>query len=193
MNRFEAIRKEIEKIMPNSPLEFEPMHSKLTLKWLLKLKPDADESLRIAALAHDIDRAVTGITETYDLKDYSKIDEFKAEHAKRSAKIVCDLMKKHDYDKETIEKVNSLVLNHEVGGDEETNTLMDADSIAYFDYNISDYFKRNGKEKTKKKIKFMYRRISEKAKQEVKKIKFKKEVKELFQEAISELKQDEMP
>ncbi len=174
--------------MPNSPLDFELKHSKLTLKWCLYLKPDADNALQIAALAHDIDRAVTGITETYDLKDYSKINEFKAEHAKRSAKIISDLMKKFEFDEKTIEKVNRLVLNHEVGGDKETNILMDADSIAYFDYNINGYFKKNGKEKTKNKVKFMYRRLSEKAKKLVNEIEFEQEIKDLFQEAIAELK-----
>lgn len=192
MSKFELIKKEIEGILPNSPLGFEPMHSKLTLKWLLKLKPDADEALQIAALAHDIDRAVTGITETYDLKDYSKIDEFKEEHAKRSAKIVSDLMKKFDYGKASIEKANQLVLNHEVGGNEETNALMDADGIAYFDYNIYTYFKKNGWEKTKNKVKFMYKRLSGKAKRIVKELDLKdKEVTKLFQEAVSELEKGE--
>lgn len=188
MGRFEELKKEIEAIMPNSPLDFEPMHAKLTLKRLLELKPEADEALRIAALAHDIDRAVTGITETYDLKDYSKLDEFKAEHAKRSAEIISNLMKKFGYGKKEIEKVHRLVLNHEIGGDEETNVLMDADSIAYFDYNIGRYFKKNGKERTKNKVKFMFKRLSKKAKEIVKGIDFKeKEVKKLFQEAVSEM------
>ena len=84
-SKFTQIKKEIEKILPNSPIDFEPVHSKLVLKYVLKLKPNADEALQIAALAHDIDRAITGITEK-DLKDYSKINEFKKEHGARSAK-----------------------------------------------------------------------------------------------------------
>lgn len=34
-----------------------PIHAETVLEWLLKLKHDADETLQIAALAHDIDRA----------------------------------------------------------------------------------------------------------------------------------------
>lgn len=32
-------------------------HFERTVYWLLKLKPDADEALKIAAIAHDIERA----------------------------------------------------------------------------------------------------------------------------------------
>ncbi len=70
MNRFNLVKKEIKELLLKSPLKFDPVHSALTLKWLLKLKSNADEALQIAALAHDIERAVTGITEK-DLKDYS--------------------------------------------------------------------------------------------------------------------------
>ena len=186
-NKFDLVKKEIEEIMPNSPLKFDPIHSELTLKWVLKLRPHADEALKIAALAHDIDRAITSITEK-DLKDFSKIHEFKKEHAIRSAKFTSDIMKKHDYDNETIEKVKQLIEVHEEGGDEEETTLMEADSISYFDYNIDHYFERYGREKTKNKIQFMYKRLSEKARDLVKQIKFKDEnISALFNEAIKEL------
>ena len=41
-----------------------------------------DEALKISALSHDIERAITGMSER-DLKDYSKINEYKREHALR--------------------------------------------------------------------------------------------------------------
>jgi len=186
MKKFKSLKVEIEKIISNSPLEEDLHHSKLTLEWLLKLKHDSDEPLQIAALTHDIDRAVTGITEAHHLKDLSKIHEFKREHAIRSAKITIGLLKKYEYDTKTIEKVRHLVEKHEVGGDNETNILMDADSLAYFDYNIYFYFKRNGMKKTKKKIEFMYKRMSVKAKKLAKNMKFRdKDVEELFKETVS--------
>ena len=91
-NKFDLVKREIENILPNSPLDFELKHSELVLKWVLKLNPDADESLKISALSHDIDRAITKITEK-DLKDYSKINEFKKEHAIRSANFISDFLK----------------------------------------------------------------------------------------------------
>jgi hypothetical protein len=71
--RFVDVKRDIEDIIRKSPLEWDLMHSDRVLFWLLKLKPDADEILRIAALAHDIERGVTGITEITHLKDYGDI------------------------------------------------------------------------------------------------------------------------
>jgi hypothetical protein len=154
----------------------------------LQLKPDADEALQIAALSHDIDRAMTGITEK-DLKDYSKIDEFKKEHAKRSAQFISEMLRKRGYQENVINKVAKLVLNHEVGGDEETDILRDADSISYFEGNIPTYLKRNGRERTKGKIQFMYKRIPDDLKTLVSNLSFEdKEIEMLIKEAISELK-----
>lgn len=165
------VKKEIELILPKSPLDFELIHAQLVLKWVLKLKPDADEALKIAALAHDIDRAITGITEK-DLSDYSKINEFKKEHSIRSANFIAELLAKHEYQEETIKKVKGLVEKHEVGGDSESDILMNADSLAYFEYNIPSYLKRNGEERTKEKIKFMFSRLSDEAKKLVEQINF---------------------
>lgn len=187
MTKFDLIEKEIENILPNSPLDFELIHAKLVLKWVCELNPDADEALKIAALSHDIDRAMTGITEK-DLKDFSQINEFKKEHSIRSAKFICDILIKHGYSPEVIEKVKHLVENHEFGGDTETNILTDADSLAYFDYNIPSYLKRNGKERAKEKIKFMYSRLSEKARNLVKEIKYAdKEISDLVSAVIKSI------
>lgn len=183
MSNYDLVKKEVEAILLNSPLDFELKHSELVLKWVLKLKPNADEALKIAAISHDIDRAMTGITEK-DLKDYSKINEFKKEHSIRSAKFICDILKKHEYSVDIISKVKHLVENHEFGGDPETDILTDADSLAYFDYNIPSYLKRNGEERTKEKIKFMYNRLSDNAKAMVRKIEFSNNIVNLVKEII---------
>lgn len=184
MPDFNLLRKEVETILPKSPLDFELIHSGLVLKWVLNLKPDADEALKISALAHDIDRAITGITEK-DLTDYSKINEFKKEHAIRSAKFIGEIMQKHGYSEETIVKVKHLVENHESGGDEESDILMNADSLAYFDYNIPSYLQRNGGERAREKIRFMYNRLSPEAQKLVTKIKFNNtEIDKLVKESL---------
>jgi len=185
MTKFEQIQKEIESILPNSPVKEEVTHSHLVLKWVLKLKPNADEALKIAAISHDIDRAITKITEK-DLQDYSKINEFKKEHSLRSAKFIGEIMEKHNYSSEVIKKVQHLVGSHEFGGDEEQNILMNADSLAYFENNVPFYLERNGLEQTKKKIRFMYDRLSDKAKNLVLKIKFKdQKIEELVRKSLN--------
>jgi hypothetical protein len=97
-------------------------------------------------------------------------------------------MKKHNYPNEIINRVKHLVENHEVGGDEETNILTDADSLAYFKYNIPFYLIRNGKERTKEKIKFMYKRLSfEKSKEFINQMNFEElGIKDLVRTSLSE-------
>ncbi len=186
MDKFKAVKKEIEKILPNSPVKIDLIHSELTLKWVLKIKPDAGEALKIAALGHDIERAVTGISEK-NLKDISKLNKFKKEHSARSANIVSDIMKKYNYEKEAVEKVKKLIEEHEfISEEEKSNILTDADSLAFFDYNLPYYIKRNGKEKAKHKIKFMFSRMSKKAKKFVEKMRYEdKKVKVLVNDFIS--------
>ena len=162
MNKFEKIREKISKIMENSKFEEDPGHSISVWKWVLKLKPDASEELQIAALAHDIDRAVEPTIMRLKGQSYYK---YKAIHAKRSAEIIEHLMREFGYTGELVKRVKFLVENHEVGGDPETDVLRDADSISYFDYNINFYFSRFGPETTKKKIRFMYRRASDRVKE----------------------------
>ena len=181
-DRFALLRDKIEEIIKKSPLDFDLLHARKVLEWVLKLKPSANETLQIAALAHDMERGVTGIAETYGLKDLSNIKQFKKEHAKRSADIIAEVMKKSDYSTEVIARVYFLVENHEAGGlDEDLNILMEADSIAYFDGHVANYFKKNGKTKTTDKVRFMYERMSASAQQIVREMAYDQpEVKEII-------------
>ena len=186
--KFEKVEEKIKEILKESPLDFEVKHAELTHKRLLELLPNADDAVQIAALAHDIDRGVYKITETYNLKDYGNIDEFKKEHAIRSSKVISDLLEKEGLDKDFIDKVANIVRNHEIGGDEETSAVMDADSISYFDYNIYEYFKKNGAERLKNKVKFMASRVSPIGLEIIKKINCNNdEINDLVKESFSEL------
>ncbi|MFA6428044.1 MAG: DUF4202 family protein [Candidatus Buchananbacteria bacterium] len=185
MERFAKVQTAIKKIIKKSPLEWDLLHAQKTLFWLLKLNPEADEILKIAALAHDLERGVTGITETTHLKNLSNLKEFKREHAKRSSEIIGALVKAYDYSPAEITRLKKIVENHEVGGDQETDILRDADSIAYFDQHIEKYYQRNGAIKTKDKISFMFDRVSDPAKQIIKQLKYKNsEVTQLVAEVV---------
>jgi hypothetical protein len=184
----EKIEKEIEDILSKSPIKIDPIHSKTTREWLLKLKPDADEALQIAALAHDIERAYISDEEgKKGEEDSDNYIEYKKQHSQRSAKIITDMLKKHGFIEPFIKRVGKLVLNHEFGGDPESDILRDADSISFFENNLEYYLKRHGKETTKLKIKFMYDRMSTKAKQFLKSLKYDdKELQDLLKKLFSD-------
>jgi len=93
-------------------------------------------------------------------------------------------MEKLDFDKETIDRVKYLVSNHERGGDEDADAVRDADSLAFFEANIPQFVGIYGMEKLEAKIRFMYDRMSEKAKELVKQMKFKEEYQEVVDKVI---------
>ena len=163
MDNLECVKKKILKIIENSTVPEDLTHAKNTLEWLLKLKPDADEALKIAALGHDIERAVE--ERKVRRRDYTNYDEFKQAHALNSAKILTEIMKEYNISRELADDVFFLIRHHETGGDSRIDLLKDADSISYFDANLSHYYNRNGVEETKKRCLWGYKRLSEKTKQ----------------------------
>ena len=185
-DKLKKLEKEIEEIISKSTVKIDPIHSKNTRDWLLKLKPDADKALQIAALAHDIERGFISDYESKTKEKFKEYEKHKREHSEKSAKIIGDLLKKYGFDEAFIKRVKHMVLLHEFGGDEESDLVRDADSISFFDTNLEYYHSRHGDEKTRLKIKFMFDRISERAKNIVRK-KFKynnPELNKIFREVV---------
>ncbi len=152
------LKKEIEEIIKKSLVPEDLPHSKNTLKWLLKLKPDAGEALKIAALGHDIERAMEERKVRRD--NYKSYNEFKDAHALNSAKIIAETMRGCKISRELIDGVYFLVRNHERGGNNGVTVLKDADTISFFDVNLPYYFARNSAEETKKRWLWGYKKLS---------------------------------
>lgn len=162
MDKFELVKKEIEKITKSAPLKIEYPHSQSVYNLVLKLKPDASIPLKIAALGHDIDRSL--LKERIKPEDFpNNYAEYKKQHSIKSAKIISELMKKYLFDNSEIEKAKFIIENHEVGGKGDVEILKEADSISFFKDNLS-YYKEKYPLHFKGKINFMYSRLSEKGK-----------------------------
>jgi len=165
MNDIDCVKKKIADIIKESPVPEDPIHSKNTLEWLLKLSPDADEALKIAALGHDIERAIA--RRKVKREDYKSYDEFKDAHASNSAKVMTEIMKECDASKRLSDDVFSLVRYHETGNTQRIDILRDADSISFFHVNLSHYFIRNGTEETKRRCLWGYRKLPDNLKRVV--------------------------
>ncbi|MFA6098804.1 MAG: HD domain-containing protein [Patescibacteria group bacterium] len=185
-DKFEIVKKKIEELTKKSVAEEDYVHSQLTWKNVLKLKTNADIALQVAALGHDIDRSFPERrVKKEDFKDYN---EYKKQHSFVSAKIISELMSECHFEEKIIDKTRYLIENHEIGGGEEINVLMNADSLAFFEYNIPFYLKRNGEEKAKQKIQFMYNRLSPTAKELNSQIKFSDEqIRTLVRQSLIEI------
>ena len=163
MHDLERVKKAIEKTVALSSVPEDPIHSTNTLQWLLRLKPDVDEGLQIAALGHDIERAIE--ERKVKRQDFEDYDAFKQAHALNSAKILRELMLDNGITAlEFVDDVYTLVCRHEVGGDPRSDILRDVDSLSYFDVNLPHYYQRNGREETLRRCRWGYRRLSERGK-----------------------------
>ena len=190
MNSIEYIKQKIKEIVARSTVPEDPAHSLNTLAWLLKLKPDADDALLIAALGHDIERA---FTERKVLRtDFANFDEFKVAHARNSAEILREIMLEHGVQDQIIEDVYHLVCRHEKGGEPRTDLIRDADSISFFEVNLPLYFERSSYEETKRRCIWGYKRLSAKLKPHVLTISYcNSELTALVKQIIEEVRESQ--
>ncbi len=158
MDSIDCAKQNIRAIISGSGVPEDQIHAENTLEWLLKLDTAADQALKIAALAHDIDRAVeTQKVHRADFKDYNR---FKAAHARNGARILRAILNKCSVAKSVADEACRLVTLHEVGGDPRSDLLKDADSMSYFEVNMPMYYKREGWEETRRRCSWGYRRLS---------------------------------
>lgn len=159
---------EILNILDNSELRLERTHAKNTLYWVKKLKPNASLALQIAALAHDIER---GNLNRYKEGDFNSHQEYKKAHSERGAEILNEILKKHNINSKIIDGATKLVRLHEVGGNEDADILMDADSISFFDNNLEFYISYKGIEGAIKQVEYKFQRCSTRAQKFIEKLK----------------------
>jgi hypothetical protein len=185
MNSIESAKGKIREVIAASKVPEDPGHADNTLAWLFKLDPKTDPAMQIAALAHDIDRAVEARkVRRFDFDDY---DVFKAAHAQNGAKILREILDDCQVAKDITDEACRLVTLHEIGGDSRSDLLKDVDSISYFDVNMPLYFQREGWDETKRRCVWGYRRLSSQGKEIVKGITYEKQaLTRLLNEAIGQ-------
>ena len=135
MGSIERVEQRIAELVAASGVPEDPGHSRNTLEWLLELEPDASAALRIAALGHDVERAIE--TRKVQREDFADYDAFKAAHARSSADILREIMRECGVEDEALTReVHRLVYLHEVGGDPRSDLLRDADGLSFLDVNL---------------------------------------------------------
>jgi hypothetical protein len=161
MDNIDRAKQKIRAVIAGSEVPEDPRHADNTLEWLLRLQPDAGDTLQLAALAHDIDRAIVEVkVRRADFDDY---DAFKAAHARNGAEILRPMLNACEVARDILDEACRLVEVHEVGGDPSSDLLKDADSISYFDVNLPLYYQREGWAETKRRSMWGYRRLSTRA------------------------------
>ena len=120
-------------------------HLLKSLEWLDRIAPGCPETVRLAALTHDMERAFPGpdppIPTRLNDQAYYKA------HAERSARIVAAWVREQGADAAFVHDVEELVGAHEFGGWPEANLVQAADSLSFLETNIDLFlgFVRSGK------------------------------------------------
>jgi hypothetical protein len=183
MGGVDAARQRIRRVIAGSRVPEDPRHAENTLEWLLRLEPDADEALQLAALAHDIDRADE--ERKARRADFGDYDAFKAAHARNGAAILRPILTACGLKWHIVNEACRLVEAHEVGGDPRSDLLKDADGISYFDVNLPLYCRREGWVEARRRSRWGYRRLSPRAREIVMQIGYEEEpLVRLLQEVI---------
>jgi len=185
MDSVDCAKQRIRLVISGSRVPEDSRHADNTLEWLLRLAPDADDALQLAALAHDIDRAINEVkVKRADFDDY---DAFKAVHASNGAEILRPILTACGVEQHIVDEACRLVEVHEVGGDLRSDLLKEADGISYFDVNLPLYYQREGWEEAKRRSRWGYRRLSPRAQEIVRHIAYEeKALVRLLQEVVVE-------
>lgn len=158
-----------------------------TVYWVTVLKPEADEAMLIAAVSHDLGRALFSEEQKALLEKYSFIsDEFLFFHQEKSAEAITGFLKEKEAEIELIRKVKFLVMQHEFGGNEDQNILKDADSISFFETNAQSFVEKKttvGVARVKEKFEWMFFRISSAQAREI--------AAPLYEKAVNQLESNE--
>jgi len=168
INYRKAIENKIEDIISRSDVPEDYAHSKSVKEWVLKLMPDADWALQIAAFAHDVERALP--QSKVIRSKFSDYNEFKNAHALNSAKVIQEILDKYPLSCKEKNKILSLIRNHELGQSEDLDldVLKDADSLSFFNVNLMAYAERNDESEVLSRMMWGYQRLSGRARQIIK-------------------------
>ena len=137
-------------------------HFERTVFWIQQFLSTATEAHKIAAYSHDIERAFRGEDKT--VPDNYLDENFLKKHQERGTEIMSTFLRSQNAPESLIETVTHLISKHEVGGDEEQNAMMDADSVSFFETNAEMFVSKKapieGYKKVKEKLDWMFNRIS---------------------------------
>jgi hypothetical protein len=139
-------------------------HALDTWQWTLRLEPEADLAVQLAALFHDVERLSSEADARVEHRaaDYQA---FKDDHAERGAELADALLSWIGADTGTRAKTARLIAAHEhppEPGDPDFESLAllnDADALSFFSLNSAGYLDYFGPEATARKVAYTLRRL----------------------------------
>ena len=151
-------------LVGGTPKPRELVYAQWLTDWVLRLTPDASETLRIAARGQHVQRW-TVPRERYERnrRGYLRWREvLKAFHAKT----VADLMRQESYPEDMIQQVERLIMKKQLGTDPDTQMLEDALCLVFLESQFSDLRRKTPDEKMQDVLRKTWQKMSERAREE---------------------------
>ena len=123
---------------------FNREHLLRSLEWLDRVAPNSPDTLRMAALTHDMERAFPGPDQPVNIGFTA---EYEQAHADRSARIVGEWLRGEGADDAFVAEVERLIRAHETGGWPDADLVQAADSLSFLETNVELFlgFARSGR------------------------------------------------
>lgn len=139
-------------------------HALDTWQWALRLEPEADLPVQLAALFHDVERLVSEADVRIE-HHAANYQEFKDDHALKGAWMADQTLARAGVDERTRHRTARLIAEHErppATDDPEADEialLNDADALSFFSLNSVGYLDYYGPEQTRRKVAYTIRRL----------------------------------
>ena len=151
--------------------------------WLLKLSPDASETLQLAARSQhlrrwEIPRSNYPVDRPGYLKWRSSLKQF---HADRASEILTDC----NYDSDTIEKVKALILKKNLKKDPDTQLLEDVICLVFLEFYFQNFMHKHDREKIISIVQKTWRKMSGQGHQAALKLELTNESRQVLNDALS--------
>lgn len=161
----------------------ELLYAQRLTDWVRRLRPDASETLRLAARCQhlcrwEIPRANYPMTRPGYLKWRSDLKKF---HAQRAGEILREV----GYDDDTIRRVQDLNLKKNFPADPECRILEDALCLVFLEFQFSDLASKTDDDKMINAVKKSWDKMTEAGRAEALKLNYGTREKELIQKALA--------
>jgi Domain of unknown function (DUF4202) len=161
----------------------ELLYAQRLTAWVLRLAPDASETLRLAARCQHICRWESPrenypMTRAGYLKWRADLKKF---HAQKSGEILREV----GYDEETVRRVQDLNLKKHFPADADTRTLEDALCLVFLEFQLAGLAAKTAEDKTINALQKSWGKMTEAARGEALKLNYGEREKALLQRALN--------
>jgi Domain of unknown function (DUF4202) len=161
----------------------ELLYAQRLTDWVLRLAPDAPETLRLAARCQHLCRWESP-RDSYPMTRAGYLKwraDLKTFHAKKSGAILREV----GYDEETIRRVQELNLKKNFPDNPETRTLEDALCLVFLEFQLADLAAKTAEDKTINALQKSWTKMTEAARAEALKLNYGEREKTLLQRALN--------